>query len=87
MSADTYYLLRKHPAGGFTLVRGMDSSIEWPTAHPAAESFPTIVDALKAYVDGQQYDVEDDDMLYPLYASEYGLRIHPEVFEWPPPSL
>lgn len=86
MSADNYFLLRKHPNGGFALVMGMDSNIEWPTVHPNAESFPTVMDALKAYTDGQQFDVDNEEMFYPLYMSEYGLRIHQEIFEEAAPT-
>lgn len=66
MSADNYYLVRKHPLGGFTAVMGFDSYDEDPIAHESDRQFDTVELA-------QLYGY--------LEYSEYGVRIHPECYE------
>lgn len=82
MSADNYFVLRKHPTGGFALVMGFASVEKTPEVKETEESFPTLEDALKAFCYGQQW--ENDDELYPRYYCEYGLQIHPDCFETAP---
>lgn len=65
MSADNYYLIREHPAGGYAVVMGFASDDYEPFLDPRRiyESYPTLEAAIAF---GQsQY-------------SEYGVRVHDE---------
>lgn len=65
MSADNYYVVRKHPTGGFGYVMGFDSDIRPDRdVHKDDPSFPTIEDAIDAACDDGW--------------TEYGIQIHPE---------
>lgn len=84
MSADNFYVLRKHPLGGFALIMGFASD-ENDTANTcavpkSAESFPTTEAALKAFSDGQEWQNEQIGW-YPRYYCEYGLSVNSECFE------
>ena len=80
MSADNYYLLRKHPKGGFALVMGFASDDETPSVGEEQESFPTMEAALKEFSDGQKWE-DSGEGGWPPYYCEYGLTPHPECFE------
>lgn len=84
MSADNYYVLRKHPKGGYCFINRFmsDDRVECPTPKPDAERFPTMTDAMAAWHKGQEWDDAEPGM-YPKYYNEYGLDIHPEVTEDP----
>lgn len=64
MSADNFYIIRKHPEGGFTPVHGFASDDELPAVNPERNKpFPSIDEAIESVVD--EY-------------TEYGIRVHPE---------
>jgi len=65
MSSDNYYVVRKHPLGGFTYVMGFasDEDDEDAPAHERDPQYPTVLKAFQAA--GQDY-------------SEYGVSIHEE---------
>lgn len=64
MSADNYYLIRRHPLGGFTPVMGFASDEDHtPSANAHHPQFPTAMDAVNAAC--REY-------------SEYGVSVHPE---------
>ena len=46
MSADNYYVIKRHPSGGYAACMGFASDDEEPTVHPAQNSFPTPMEAL-----------------------------------------
>ena len=67
MSADNYYVIRKHPDGGFAAVMGFSSDDETPVVRPQRHiSFPTVEEAM--------------DSVAHEYA-EYGTYTHSEVDE------
>ena len=70
MSSNDYYLLRRHPQGGFCLAYGLMDDDTKPEPSPFAKTHETIEEALKEYALGR-------------YESEYGLRVDPEIFEPP----
>lgn len=66
MSADDYALIKRHPEGGFTVLRGFASDDEEPALRPNAPRFADILDALQAGINmgteyGVQVDVELED--------------------------
>ena len=66
MSADNFYVIRKHPQGGYAAVMGFasDESEESPEVRSNHhQSFATVSDALD-YASGEY--------------SEYGVSVHPE---------
>jgi hypothetical protein len=63
MSADNYYVVRKHPTGGYTAVMGFASVNETREPDPTDRSWPTVEDVLQS---GQFDD------------SEYGISVHAE---------
>lgn len=63
MSADNYYVIRKHPNGGFAAVMGFESDNNYPEAKPSQTSWPSVGDA---------WDWADTQY------SEYGVSVHPE---------
>lgn len=66
MSADNYYVIRRHPNGGFTAVMGCASVEEDPEVCPEHhQSFPTVQKAL-------------DSVNSPDDWTEYGTHIHAE---------
>ncbi len=69
MSADNYFTIRKHPAGGYAAVMGFASDRTEPKATIDHWQFETVPEAL-AYADEQW--------------TEYGVSIHPEVGYVPP---
>lgn len=78
MSADNYYLIRKHPKGGFALVNCFASDESPPPeATEKQESFPTIDAAMTAFALGQEFEGGH----YPRYYCEYGLQMHLECIE------
>jgi hypothetical protein len=68
MSADNYYVIRRHPAGGFAAVQGFASEDSEPRARMDHQQFKTIDEA--------------EDMAHNEY-TEYGVRIHPECMNTP----
>jgi hypothetical protein len=76
MSADNYYVVRKHPRGGFALVMGFMSD-DHPdlSVEVDQESFPTVAAAIEEYDNGQDWDNVSG---YPKYYAEYGLSVHAE---------
>lgn len=63
MSSDNYFIIRRHPEGGFAAVMGLASD-ETPTVNPVHhKSFPTIRAAVE-YADSQY--------------SKYDTSVHPE---------
>lgn len=65
MSADNYYVIRKHPSGGFAAVMGFESDGREPEALASRHiPHPTVRAALDS-VEGEW--------------TEYGTRIHTEV--------
>lgn len=63
MSADNYYIIRKHPSGGFAAVMGFASDEIEPQARERHQQFETVEDALRHAMDD--------------YA-EYGAGVHEE---------
>jgi len=66
MSADNYYIIRKHPLGGFAAVMGFMSDDTEPTASELYPQYATVEDALHTAMAD--------------YA-EYGVSVHQEC-EW-----
>lgn len=68
MSADNFYLIRKHPVEGFSAVMGFAScdTEEGLTIPETAPSFPTLDQAIESIIDS--------------YA-EYGVQVHPECLK------
>ena len=68
MSADNYYLIRRHPAGGFVAIMGFMSDEEVPEVNPQRDTdrFTTLPAAIKANLNRE---------------TEYGMRVHPECYE------
>ena len=64
MSADNYYIIRKHPDGGFAAVMGFASDDGTPDAERRHQSFNTVEEAL-IYAGEDGY-------------TEYGISVHPE---------
>lgn len=65
MSSDDYFVIRKHPLGGFAAVRGFDSDEDgFPEATEKHEQFVRPIEAVFA---AQQE------------GSEYGVRMHLEL--------
>jgi hypothetical protein len=75
MSADNYYMLRRHPKGGFACVMGFMSDDAEPNADENSQQFETIEEAVVWY--GQ---LEDGSF---FAVAEYGLHIHSEVYKKP----
>lgn len=48
MSADDYYLIRRHPLGGFTPVMGFASNEDTPKATEFHPQYQTVEDALRS---------------------------------------
>lgn len=63
MSADNYYLIRNHPAGGFAAVMGFASDEYEPIAYHDHKSYATVDEALNYAL--SEY-------------SEYGVSVHSE---------
>jgi hypothetical protein len=74
MSADNYYMIRKHPTGGFCAIECCASEDDEtdPEARPGMKSWPTVEEAF-----------DYAEMQY----SEYGTRIHKECREVQTPTL
>jgi hypothetical protein len=68
MSADNFYLIRKHPVKGFSAVMGFAScdTEDSLVVDASCESFPTMDQAIESVVDS--------------YA-EYGVQVHPECLK------
>lgn len=69
MSADNYYIVRRHPMGGFVPYMGSASDSRTPgpeTDHQTRRVFDTPEEALMSVVDE---------------FAEYGASIHPECYE------
>ena len=72
MSADNFYIVRKHPFGGYAAVQGFASDVDdndmqiYPEAEVTDQQFKSIGEALNWAV--SQY-------------SEYGVDVHPECAE------
>lgn len=66
MSADNFYLVRKHPSGGFAAVMGLASDENDPAATEYHGRFDTPEDALTFALDDY---------------TEYGASIHPECLD------
>ena len=80
MSADNFFVLRRHPKGGFAWVMGFASG-ESSTAYTGpvredAEQFETIEAAVTDYNNGKEWQSE----YLPKYYSEYGMEIAQECF-------
>lgn len=67
MSADNFFIIRKHPGGGFAAVMGFASYLENPEASWEHASYETPLDALLSIVDEP---------------TEYGVSIHPECRDY-----
>lgn len=82
MSADNFFVLRKHPLGGFAWVMGFASDENnHAYADPVsedAERFETIEAAVKDFNDNEN---TWRDGYYPKYYNEYGMDISPECYE------
>ena len=69
MSADNYYIVRKHPNGGYAAVMGFASDVDGnddpiiPEARKQDEQFTTVAEALNYAIN--EY-------------SEYGVSVHDE---------
>ena len=66
MSADNYYVIRKHPQGGYAAVQGFASDENMPEANSGYESFVSINEALNEA--NKDY-------------SEYGVSVHKECYD------
>lgn len=72
MSSDNFYIIRRHPKGGFAAVMGFASDIDdqgneiTPDVPASAQSFSTLSDALNWAIN--EY-------------SEYGVSVHEECTE------
>lgn len=69
VSADNYYVIRKHPDGGYAAVMGFESDPQMPRARKGDKAYPTVDEAL-TYACSQY--------------SEYGVEVHPECEHVPP---
>jgi hypothetical protein len=69
MSADNFYIVRKHPFGGYAAVQGFASDVDdndeqiYPEANVTDQQFKSIGEALNWAV---------------MEYSEYGVDVHPE---------
>ncbi|MGH7233916.1 MAG: hypothetical protein ACREF7_00520 [Candidatus Saccharimonadales bacterium] len=63
MSSDNFYLIRKHPAGGYTATMGFASSERKPRARKTDFAFKTVAEAV-TYALGEY--------------TEYGVSVDPE---------
>lgn len=69
MSADNFYIVRKHPFGGYAAVMGFASDVDdndnqiYPEANVVDQQFKSIGEALNWAV---------------IQYSEYGVDVHPE---------
>lgn len=68
MSADNFYLIRRHPVTGFSAVMGFAScdTEDSLTIPDSSASFPTVDEAIESVIDS--------------YA-EYGVQVHPECLK------
>lgn len=72
MSADNYFLIRKHPSGGFAAVMGFASDVDdsgseiEPVADTRHRAYPTVDEAINSAI--HEY-------------AEYGISVHPECDE------
>lgn len=66
MSADNFYLIRKHPAGGYSAVMGFASADDVREAYPTDIPYPTVDQAILSVVN--EY-------------AEYGIQVHPECHD------
>lgn len=72
MSADNFYIVRKHPLGGFAAVMGFASDTD--------ENDEQIMP--EAEINDKQFDKWQDAWNYALGEySEYGYDVHPECME------
>lgn len=82
MSTGNFYVVRRHPRGGFALVSGCMSdyvATQWyPLATTHHEEFPTVAAAIEDYDDGQD---SDNVTGFPKYYAENPLLVHPECDE------
>ncbi|NBR24095.1 MAG: hypothetical protein EBU08_10060 [Micrococcales bacterium] len=70
MSADNYYLVRKHPLGGFTYVMGFASDVD-------EDDFEIVPDATES---DPRFETKEEAMHASLLEySEYGSNYHPET--------
>ena len=61
MSADNYYVIKKHPSGGFAAVMGFASDDSMPRATKRHQQFATVEEALTfAWDDWTEYGVSVD---------------------------
>lgn len=73
MSADNFYIVRKHPFGGFAAVQGFASDVDendeqiYPEVNVTDQQFKSIGEALNWAV---------------IQYSEYGVDVHPECEEF-----
>ena len=73
MSADNFYMIRKHPNGGFCLDMGFDSDDNYGSC-PVSEklrSWPTLDEVIAEWNEHQDG----------RYWSEYGMSVHQECFD------
>ena len=63
MSADNFYLIRRHPLGGFAAVMGFASDDNEPQARESDDRYATVGEAVVAASEGY---------------SEYGVSVHEE---------
>lgn len=73
MSADNYYVVRKHPVEGFALLMGFASDEDYPTPTNTSPSYKSIEAAVIEGSRRMQREIV-----------EYGLSVHPECYL--PPS-
>lgn len=77
MSADNYYIIRKHPNGGYTPVMGFASD-QYTDTHWCGEVHP------QADKHHTQYDTPTAALKSVIHEyAEYGHEIHPECEERP----
>lgn len=57
MSADNYFIIRKHPKGGYAVVMGFSSNPQVPRATQKHYSFNTVSEALDAATEYSEYGV------------------------------
>lgn len=70
MSADNYYIIRKHPDGGFAALMGFASDDRMP-----------VIDTDRAY---KTFETVDQAVMWASDEySEYGVSVHPECREYP----
>lgn len=81
MSADNFFVLRRHPKGGFAWVMGFASDGEagayTDPVRENAERFETVEAAVTDYNNGQEWR----EGYYPKYYCEYGMEISQECYE------